>query len=192
MNGRFPIFDLDGTLIDSDAALTAPFVSLGVPVEQITFGHVVAEECARLGIALDDYLDSYDTDMAQPFDGVETLIHGLDRWAVCSNKHPRSGHEELTRLDWQPAVAMFADCFDGPKQLGPVLDALGLDPGEAVFIGDTAHDRRCAQDAGVMFILAGWNQRSRSEPTDLVADSPGQLEMMLDSDSSAAARLEGP
>ena len=46
-----PIFDLDGTLIDSDAALVAPFVALGVPREAVTFGHVLQDECDRLGLS---------------------------------------------------------------------------------------------------------------------------------------------
>ena len=54
------VFDLDGTLVDSDAALVAPFVALGVRREEVTFGHVLADECARLGITVDDYLDHFD------------------------------------------------------------------------------------------------------------------------------------
>ena len=38
-----PIFDLDGTLLDSDAALCGAFVALGVPHESVTFGHVPAD-----------------------------------------------------------------------------------------------------------------------------------------------------
>ena len=41
-----PIFDFDGTLLDSDAALVAPFVALGVRAEDVTFGALLADECA--------------------------------------------------------------------------------------------------------------------------------------------------
>ena len=80
------VFDLDGTLLDSDAALVAPFEALGVPPEEVTFGHVVADECRRLGLSLDDYLSGYDVEAASPFAGVDELVSSLDRWAVCSNK----------------------------------------------------------------------------------------------------------
>lgn|GEM_PF-6337387 len=43
--------------------------------------------------------------------------------------------------------ALFAGAFGGPKRLEPVLDALQLEPGEVVFVGDTDHDRRCAAAA---------------------------------------------
>jgi phosphoglycolate phosphatase-like HAD superfamily hydrolase len=170
-----PVFDLDGTLLDSDAALVSPFVALGVPPEQITFGHTLADECERLGIEVADYLAHYDDALALPFPGVEELVAGLNRWAVCSNKHPLAGKAELARLGWQPDVVMFADSFDGPKQLGPVLDAIGVRPDEVIFVGDTEHDRRCARDVGCHFALAGWNPRVSAVLGDLVLSRPLDL-----------------
>jgi len=174
-----PVFDLDGTLLDSDAALVAPFVALGVPPEEITFGHTLAVECDRLGLDVDDYLALYDDQLALPYDGVEELVAQLearnDRWAVCSNKHPLGGTAELARLGWTPDVAMFADSFDGPKQLGPVLQAIGLQPDDVIFVGDTDHDRRCAHDAGCAFALAGWNPRASAVAGDLVLGRPADL-----------------
>ena len=170
-----PVFDLDGTLLDSDAALVAPFVAAGVPHESVTFGHVLSEECERLGIGVDEYLEAYDEGAAQPFPGVIELVTQVSRsgrWAVCSNKHPRSGQAELTRLGWEPDVALFSDAFGGPKHLGPVLDALGLGAGDIVFVGDTAHDRACAQALAIPFGLAGWNPRAVGADGDVVLDRP--------------------
>lgn len=175
-----PVFDLDGTLVDSDSALADAFLALGVGMEQVTRGHVVADECDRLGISLDDYLSAYDTTVVQPFPGVSELLASLSRWAVCSNKHPRSATMELERLGWSPEVSLFADAFDGPKRLGPVLAALGLAPEDCVFVGDTAHDRRCADEAGVRFVMAGWNPLATPGDGDRVATHPGQVLDLLD------------
>ncbi|MCU1452132.1 MAG: gph, partial [Acidimicrobiales bacterium] len=142
------VFDLDGTLLDTDEALVGTFVALGVRREEITFGHVLDEECARFGLSVEDYVTRYDADLAQPFPGVAELVAGLDRWGVCSNKHPTSGRAELDRLGWRPDVALFADAFGGPKRLQPVLDALGVPAAAVVFVGDTAHDRACAAAVG--------------------------------------------
>ena len=175
-----PIFDLDGTLLDSDAALAAPFVALGIPPDEVVFGRLLADECARLGITPADYLDRYDTDLAQPFPGVAELVERLDRWAVCSNKEVRSGRAELTRLGWEPDVAMFADDFGGAKRLEPVLATLGLRGRDVVFVGDTEHDRRCAAVVGCRFALAGWNLRAARTAGDIVLDRPLDLLDVLD------------
>jgi HAD superfamily hydrolase (TIGR01549 family) len=170
-----PIFDLDGTLLDSDEALVAPFVALGIDEERITFGHVLADECARLGIEVEAYLEHYDPEAAAPFEGAVELVEGLGRWAVCSNKHGSTGRAELERLQWKPEVSMFSDAFGGPKCLPPVMAELGLGAGDVVFVGDTAHDRACAAEVGVRFVLAGWNPRAVRAPGDIVLDSPREV-----------------
>ena len=175
----FPVvvFDLDGTLLDSDAALAAPYLALGVPAEEVTFGHVVGDECRRLGLSVDDYVSSYDVEAASPFDGVAEVVAQLGRWAVCSNKVRSCGEAELRRLGWEPEVVRFAEDFGGgAKRLGPVLDALGR-PEDVVFVGDTDHDRDCARAEGVPFALAAWNPRAKelAEPEDLVLSSPADL-----------------
>jgi phosphoglycolate phosphatase-like HAD superfamily hydrolase len=173
------VCDLDGTLIDSDEALLAPFLELGVVREAIAFGRPVEEECRHHGVAVDDYVARYDTEVVEPFPGVADVVARLPRWAVCSNKHPVSGRAELARLGWEPEVALFTDAFDGPKSLGPVLDALGVGPAEVLFLGDTAHDRSCARAAGVRFALAGWNPRAVAEEGDVVLTRPAELLELL-------------
>jgi phosphoglycolate phosphatase-like HAD superfamily hydrolase len=175
-----PVFDLDGTLLDSDDALVAPFVALGVAPEDVTFGRTLAQECERLGLLVEDYHSHYDLDRAQPFPGAAELVAGLDRWAVCSNKVQRAGEAELARLGWIPEVAMFVDAFGGAgKSLGPVLDRLGVGADDIVFVGDTDHDRRCALEVGCRFVWAGWNPRAEPPAGDEVLRSPGDLLALL-------------
>jgi phosphoglycolate phosphatase-like HAD superfamily hydrolase len=170
-------------LLDSDAALAAPFVALGVPAASVTYGHVVADECRRLGVSMSAYVAAYDVGAAQPYPGVDPVVRGLDVWAVCSNKVGSCGSAELARLGWTPTVAMFTESFGGgPKQLAPVLAALEVDdPSSVLFVGDTAHDRACAVTAGTGFALAGWNPRARADaqPDDLVLDQPADLLPLL-------------
>jgi phosphoglycolate phosphatase-like HAD superfamily hydrolase len=175
----FPVFDLDGTLLDSDEALIAPFLALGVPRSDIRFGHPLEVECERLGIAVAQYMDRYDVSAALPFAGVTGLIESLDRWALCSNKKATPGRAEVDRLGWRPQVAMFTEDFGGAKRLGPMLDALGAAAADILFVGDTAHDRACAAEVGARFVLAGWNQRARAEPGDAVAATPADVLVLL-------------
>ncbi|MGI8794856.1 MAG: HAD family hydrolase [Acidimicrobiales bacterium] len=174
-----PVFDLDGTLLDSDHALASAYLHLGVPAEEITFGHVVADECRRLGIDVADYLDAYDPTLALPFAGVTELVARLGRWAICSNKVGRYGRVELDRLGWHPEVALFAESFSGPKSLEPVLTEMGCGAEACVFVGDTAHDSDVARSAGVRFALAGWNPRAAGITADVVLAQPLDLLELL-------------
>jgi phosphoglycolate phosphatase-like HAD superfamily hydrolase len=158
----------------------APFVALGVRAEDVTFGALLADECARLGVTVEDYLARYDEAAARPFEGVEDMVGRLNRWAVCSNKHAHSGTAELARLGWKPEVALFAGDFDGPKQLAPVLEALGTKADNVVFVGDTDHDRKCAEAIGCRFALATWNPRARARASDIVLRTPGDVLRLLD------------
>jgi phosphoglycolate phosphatase-like HAD superfamily hydrolase len=171
---------LDGTLVDSDDALVEPFIRMGVRREDVHFGRLLADECAAHGVTVEEYLALYDASAARPFDGVDDLLRDVGPWALCSHKARISGMAELARLGWEPVVALFAEDF-GPagKRLEPVLGALGLPGTDVVFVGDTAHDRSCAHDAGAAFALAGWNPRAIPVTGDLVAATPADVLALL-------------
>lgn len=175
------IFDLDGTLLDSDRALVNAFVRFGIPAQDVTFGHLITDECARLGIAVDDYIAAYDPTDVQPFDGVEELLAATPRWAVASHKDRATGREELEALGWAPEVACFAQDFGGPKRLDLVLRVLGLGADDVLFVGDTGHDRLAARNAGVRFVAAGWNARCDILDGDIVARRPSDILDLLGS-----------
>ena len=179
MRDLVPIFDLDGTLLDSDRALVAPFLALGVPEERVTFGLTLEEACAREGITIEAFLGAYDGTAVAPFPGVDEMLREIGRWAVCSNKLGEYARKELDALGWQPEIALFVEDFGGPKTLPPVLDALGLGPEEVVFVGDSDHDRACARDGGAPFALAGWNARVTPAPDDIVLREPSELFSVL-------------
>jgi phosphoglycolate phosphatase-like HAD superfamily hydrolase len=167
------VFDFDGTLVDSDEALIAPFLALGIERSQVRLGRLLADECADLGVTVEQYLDLYDPTTSSPFPGVDELVRSLDRWGVCSNKHPESGVSELDRLGWQPTAFSWA-LADG-KSLVPLLAELDIPGDQVLFVGDTDHDRRCAAEVGATFALAGWNRRAEPVDGDLVLSEPAEV-----------------
>lgn len=171
------IFDFDGTLVDSDEELVRAFVVLGVERSEITFGHAIAEEVDRLGLSLEGYADAYRDHVVEPFPGVSEVVPLLGRWALCSNKHPRSGIAELARLGWDPEVAVFSDHFDwAHKRLQPVLEMLGLSAAQVAMVGDSNGDAQCAAEVGCDMVWAGWNPRvAEAAPEGIVLERPEQL-----------------
>ena len=167
------VFDFDGTLVDSDEALIAPFLALGIERERIGMGRLLADECAALGVTVDDYVAHYDLMASQPFPGVEDLLQRLDRWGLCSNKLPEAGAFELDRLGWTPTAQAFAR--GTPKTLLPVLADLEVTGSEVLYVGDTDHDRHCAAEVGATFALAGWNRRAEPATGDLVLTEPAEV-----------------
>ncbi len=171
------VFDFDGTLVDSDEALIAPFLALGIDRSRISLGRLLADECAALGVSVDDYVARYDPTMSDPFPGIDQLLATLDRWGVCSNKLPESGASELARLGWTPTAQAFAR--GAPKSLVPVLADLGVTGDDVLYVGDTDHDRHCARDVGATFALAGWNPRAVARDGDRVLRDPADVLRLL-------------
>lgn len=169
------IFDLDGTLLDSDAALVAAFVRFGLPAEEVTFGHVLTHECERLGIDVEDYIAAYDPADVKPFPGVPEMLAAIPRWAVASHKDRTTGRAEVAALGWTPECAFFTQDFGGTKRLDVVLDALGVGAADAAFVGDTVHDRAAAQRCGIRYVAAGWNPRCEIAEGDIVAATPAEV-----------------
>lgn len=181
MTPEMVVFDFDGTLVDSDEALLVPFDDLGIDRAEVVMGTAVAEECERLGVPMQDYVDAYDTEVVQPYPQVEAMLEALPRWSMLTNKHPDSALAELRRFGWEPEALMCADAFGwAHKSLVPLLEALALDAPRVVMVGDSPGDLRCAEEVGCRFVWAGWNQRVQANPpSGEIAATPERLVSVL-------------
>ena len=176
------IFDIDGTLIDSEEAVISSLQRVlkhhyGRDMERreldFIFGIPGSESLPRLGIEDTEtakrlwngyMLESLH--MIRVFDGIEPLLAALKERSVAMGVVTSKTRQEY-RDEFAPlGLAHYMDvvvCADDterhkphPEPLLKFLELSGADAGSAIYIGDTIYDCECARDAGVDFGLALW------------------------------------
>lgn len=187
---RLVVFDWDGTLIDSTAAIVhairASAADLGLPVptrEQAS--HVIGLglfEAVRAAVPMIDrdrmpaYVERYrhhylrrDADLV-PFDGVPQLLSELadsGAWLAVATGKSRVGlNRALDQMGWT-ARFLTTRCADegapkpDPWMLRDIGDELGIDASEMVMVGDTTHDLGMARAAGAAAIAVAYGAHPR-------------------------------
>jgi HAD superfamily hydrolase (TIGR01509 family) len=179
------IWDFDGTLADTrpiieagmdhtletlglDPGLREPWLQcVGLPVEEgirRTFG--------PLGLAVEPVLKAYRSfkhaeheHLIKGFDGITELLEELGRlgipMAIASSKRGEALKRQLKVLGWEgffnPIVTPdeVQAAKPDPESLRLCLAAHGLEPGQAVMVGDTPYDLDMARRAGVPSVAVG-------------------------------------
>jgi phosphoglycolate phosphatase len=187
---RMLVFDWDGTLMDSAAAIVdaiqAASRDLGIdPPEDHRARHVIglglgdalrhavpglAEE--RYGEMVDRYRYHYlsrDHEL-RLFDGVERMVGELAGsgvvLAIATGKS-RIGLDRALKVSGLGAAFHASRCADEcfskphPQMLLELLDEFAISPGEAVMIGDTTHDLQMAANAGVDSVAVAYGAHPR-------------------------------
>jgi pyrophosphatase PpaX len=178
------LFDFDGTVMDTNTVIINSWqhtfrtlTGAERPVDDIiaTFGEVLYDTMAKffpdvpVSEAVEIYR-SYHRDnfgpMISVFPGVRELIEELKArgctLAVVTSRLPSTTMEGLEKYrlsDYFDLVVTCEDCKKFKPDPEPVLIALeklGKKPEEALMVGDTLHDIRCARAAGVKSALVGW------------------------------------
>lgn len=195
---RGVIFDLDGTLANTlpmgivafrraieplagrmltDAEIVATFG----PSEEGTIW-ALAPEHYDVGIA--DYLRHYEAlhDMVpEPFPEMRELLADMKargvRLGLVTGKGARSAEFSLRRFGLENTFeAVETGDPTGPRKaegIGRILAGWGVEPAEAVYVGDSPSDVTAAREAGVAVVGAAW-----AETTDrdlLAAEKPDAL-----------------
>ena len=204
------IFDVDGTLIDTEYAIVRSLQDTLlelrgtlVPMEELTF---------TLGITGKDALERLN--VADVPGTLERWIGHMEKYAHTNAVYP--GIRELlswltaegfgigivtsrTREEFQADFVKFgilpyfttvvcADDTDrhkpDPAPLLAYMARTGCCAGDMLYIGDSVYDRQCAQAAGVPFALADWGAKGRVE-APLVFASPAALAAALAGEGEA-------
>jgi phosphoglycolate phosphatase len=207
-------FDLDGTLLDSaldlhgalldlctEQGVTPPSYEQVRPVVSrgsraiITVGFPGIDP-ERLMALVPRYLEIYEANMARhtvPFDGVESMLVGLDnagvRWGIVTNKPGFLTDGLLPQAvpHWKPSAVVSGDTLSVKKpDPAPVLHACalaGCDPARSVFVGDDRRDVEAGNAAGLFTVAVRWGYLDGGDPdawgADVVLDSVDELAALL-------------
>lgn len=196
------IFDIDGTMLDTEEAV---LLSLQQTVKQVLHRTMTFDELRfSLGIPGKDTLHKLDIretdttmelwdglfhryfDRVRVFDGIPDLLKRLKeqgyRLGVITSKTEKEYQNDFIPF----GLAGYFDiviCAEHtachkphPEPMCAYLKRAEIAPAQALYIGDTVYDFQCAQGAGVDFALALWGCRQPEGIKGRFAlASPGQV-----------------
>jgi len=202
------LFDLDGTLIDTNDLISDSWrhtvmthTGRGVTDDEIrrTMGEVLRDSMLWLipDVDPDEALETYRMyqrgillDKVKIYDGVEEVLRtlhesGCKNAVVTSRLRTSTGkilaHYGLTDLFDVVLTASDTDTFKpDPEPLFIVLDALDVEPEDAIFVGDTVHDIEAGLAAGVFTVLVDWSRAVPPEERDKAPKPDAVIEKIED------------
>ena len=187
MSARYKniFFDMDGTLIDSGAALCRSFAKVmseetgrqvrpeeyapywGLPGEHAFKGYGIADE-ERINRGKKRWIRYYreSQDWSPLFPGIEELLEELMRsgfvLGIVTSKTREELEAQLVRsplAKWLPHRVNADDTRlhkPHPDPLLEIVKRLQVDKKDCLYVGDTLFDSQCAAGAGIDFALACW------------------------------------
>ncbi len=211
---RCVLFDLDGTLVNTNDVIIASwqytyrrFLGHEAPVAHITacFGEPLLTTMAREFPMVEpetaaeiyrDYQQAHTEHLLKPFPGIDELLQALQKdgfsMGIVTSRVRDSTLRYLRRVGID---AYFPDesivtCEDteahkpDPAPARLALARLAASPAEAVLVGDSPFDMKCARNAGVKAVLVEWRVTKASDPdgeagADALIRTPAELLPLL-------------
>ncbi len=188
------IFDFDGTVADTNKLIIDSWqhtyrVLTGKEQDEeilkATFGEplAISLENAFPNVPVEESIDIYRKhqlqiyeDLIEPFDGMTNLIKllkekGYKVGLLTSRLRPSTmiGLEKFGIVPYFDSIITHEDCpkhKPDPEPMFIALERLEAKPEEAIMIGDSLFDIRCAHNAGVKAALVSWAVALSNPPTE--------------------------
>ncbi|MER5202267.1 HAD family hydrolase [Streptomyces sp. NPDC002825] len=196
------LLDLDGVLLDTRPVMERAWQQvrkehgLDVSFEEYErhLGRPFADIMERLGFTESErFHRTYDeasiaaSNHAREFDGTVQVLHTFVAagWllGIVTSKPLERAAPLLTSLGCPFSTVRTPNGGGrGKPAPDPVLLALidlGVDPADAVYVGDMAVDQEAARRAGVPYVHASWGYGNPGSPSPVVAEAPRDLLRLL-------------
>lgn len=195
------IFDVDGTLIDTESVILKTYQELmktkknkHYEIEDLKFTMTMTGEDSFIALGFEDMDEATNDfnailinhlDELIPFDGMSETIEILRENNVLLGVVTSRVHDEMVAdfdRAWPNNYFEAIICADDtdyhkphPEPLELFFRATGIKKEEAVYIGDTHTDAKCAKAAGVDFLLAGWGAGDMQDESYTRIETPIEI-----------------
>lgn len=153
---------------------------------------------AEIDAALDDFKAYYAAhihDRTVPYDGIPQLLTALRKRgiqvAVLSNKIDSASQQLIEYFFPGKTDVVFGEHVGVPRKPDPtscrmVMQQLGVQPEQVLYVGDSGTDMQTAKNAGLYAVGVTWGFRSKEVllkyGADVLVHQPEQILQILDSD----------
>ena len=211
------LFDIDGTLIDTEEAILRSLqdtvremlhkdigkqelkFALGIP-GSVTLRKLGITDTERANDRWNEHLLKYKSRI-RLFDGIPELLDSLKangcKLGIVTSKTRNEYTADFAAPFALSGYFSTVICVEDaarpkpyPDPLLTYLNAARIHAEDALYIGDTLYDCQCAQNAGVDFGLAAWGNAATQEiPADYIFKRPADVQFLLSGNSKSQYRL---